>query len=288
MNNLPLIVVLDWDGTIAGNVEYQANKHFLNSLLKKRGYKAKDDGNKISKAFIPNQKLIRNGFSDFINNLTNIYNSNVYFFIYTASEATWANKEIKWVEESHNLKFQRPIFTRNDCLKDYNGIYRKSLNNIFPRIIRCINKNRLEKLTKYEKQKLFDNNILIIDNSLVFDDNQNKLLVCPDYNYTIFEDILEDFPLNSLKNVKINNYVSNLINNDKVYPIAKHNNINKELFEKYNWMSKKINSIIQQNKNYSNDKFFPYLTKLIIRNKITDFKPKIIKGLQTIINRKNI
>lgn len=286
MTELPLIVILDWDNTIAGNVEYQAGKHYLNSLLKKYNYNVKESINQIPKPFLPNQKLIRPGFSYFIETLSQFYNNNIYFFIYTASEPGWANKEIKWVEQSHKIQFQRPIFTRNDCKRDDNGIYNKSLINIFPRIIRTINRNRINKLSKQDKQDIFNRNILIIDNNDVYNDYRNKLLLCPDYNYTIFENIIEDLPDYALKNMHINNCVSNLINNNKVYPIVKYNNINRILYEKYSWMSKKINSIIMYNKKYLKDNFFPHLTKLIVKNNLSNFNPKIINSIQKIINTK--
>ena len=274
---LPLVVILDWDGTIAGNVEYQAAKHSISLLLKNNGFKI---NNKNSKAFYPSQKLIRKGFKDFIETLEQLYNNNIYFFIYTASDPIWAQKEISWVEKIYDIKFQRPLFTRKDCVRDNKGVYIKSLNRIFPRIIRSINKNMKNNLTKYQTDFIYDRNTLIIDNTMVYEDNLDKLLLCPDYNYTIFEDIMEDVPSKSLQNHRINLHVKNLINSDKVYFSENTKNMNKLLHQKHSWITSKIESIMQSNKKYTKDNFFPQLTSLIVKNKFTNFNPKIVNKLQ--------
>ena len=135
--DLPYIVILDWDGTIAGKVDYQSQRHAMYEQFKRYGLKIKKDA-KIPKAFLPTQHLIRPGFASFIHELTQYFHENVYFFVYTASEKNWAYKEIQWVEKAHGIKFQRPIFTRDECVTDVGGNHRKSIHHIFPRVIHSL------------------------------------------------------------------------------------------------------------------------------------------------------
>ena len=283
MNELPLIVILDWDGTIAGRVDYQSQKYALYQYYKKFGLKVKAD-NKVPKAFYPESHLIRPGFANFIYDLTNFYEGNIYFFIYTASERTWAYKEIQWVEKAHNLKFQRPIFTRDDCKTDKVGSYRKSVQHIFPRILKSIGKGQLP---RHQKEEILKSRIMIIDNNAVYDDFQDHLLVCPDYNYMVFENLLEDIPMSLLKHPQIVQYIYNLVNLGLLCPhFGNSKDINEEMFKKYDWLASKCKYINQENKSYVKDIFFKYLKKLIIQNNLKVFSPNVVKQLQQAVWKK--
>ena len=280
---LPYIVILDWDGTIAGRVDYQSQKHSMVQQFKKYGLKVKPDS-KIPKAFLSTQNLIRPGFANFIHELTQYFNENVYFFVYTASEKNWAYKEIQWVEKAHGVKFQRPIFTRDECVTDIGGNYRKSLNHIFPRIIRSL--GRHPAFTKTEKEEILENRILIIDNNAVYNDAESKLLICPDYNYTVFENLLEDIPVSYLKHPQVRNYILSLTNSGMLCPFFTSPDVNHIMFKKYEWLALKCRSITEANRVYIKDAFFPYLTKLVIKNNLKSFTKNVIKQLQEAVWKK--
>lgn len=282
-SELPFIVVLDWDGTIAGRVDYQSQKYALHQYYKKFGLKVKID-NKVPKAFYPESNLIRPYFSNFIYDLTEFYGGNIYFFIYTASERTWAYKEIQWVEKTHNIKFQRPIFTRDDCKTDKVGSYRKSIQHIFPRILRSIGKGHF---SKHQKEDILKNRLLIIDNNAVYNDFQNHLLVCPDYHYMVFENLLEEIPIASLKHPQVVQYIYNLVNMGLLCPyFGNKQDINEEMYKKYDWLATKCKHISRDNKIYSKDIFFKYLKKLIIQNNLKVFTPNVVKQLQQAVWKK--
>jgi len=277
MATLPYIVVLDWDGTIAGRVDFQSQKYSMAQNFKKFGLKVKADA-KVPKAFLPTQNLIRPGFANFITELTQYFNNNIYFFVYTASEKNWAYKEIQWVEKAHGFKFQRPIFTRDECVSDIGGNYRKSLESIFPRMIRSLGKNPA--FTKAEKEEIYENRVMIIDNNSVYNDASGKLLLCPDYNYTVFENLLEDIPVSYLKHPTVRNYILSLTNSGMLCPFFTSSDINHIMFKKYEWLALKCRSITEGNRIYLKDVFFPYLVKLIIKNNLKVFTPNVIKQLQ--------
>ena len=282
LGELPFIIVLDWDGTIAGRVDYQSQRFALHQYYKKYGLKFKgDSATKIPKAFYPDSYLIRPGFSKFIEDITNYYNGNVYFFIYTASERTWAYKEIQWVEKTHNLKFQRPIFTRDDCKTDASGSYRKSIHHIFPRMLRSIGKGHL---SKHDKEQIMQNKLLIIDNNTVYNDFQDHLLICPHYNYMVFENLLEEIPISFLKHPQVSQYIYNLVNLGLLCPFfGSKYDLNEQMFKKYEWLAIKCKAITEENKFYAKDTFFKYLKKIIIKNNLKVFSPNVIKQIQKAI-----
>ena len=282
-DKLPFIVILDWDNTIVGKVEYQSQKYSLEQHYKKFGLKVKKNS-KVPKAFNKDSKLVRPYFLNFITELTDYFQGNIYFFIYTASERKWANTEISWLEKSHGIKFQRPIFTRDDCIVDKSGSYRKSISNIFPRMLRSM---ALTKISKEQKTELLHQRLLIIDNNAVFNDMKEHLLICPDYNFMVFENLLEDIPLSYLQNPNIRQHILSLINMGLVCPFfGKNDDINQQMYKKYEWLAIKCKHISENNTYSIKDIFFKYLTGLIVKNNLKIFTPNVIKQLQTLVWKK--
>ena len=282
-DKLPFIVILDWDNTIVGKVDYQSQKYSLEQHYKKFGLKVKKNS-KIPKAFNKDSKLIRPYFLNFITELTDYFQGNIYFFIYTASERKWANTEISWLEKSHGIKFQRPIFTRDDCIVDKSGSYRKSISNIFPRMLRSMG---LTKISKEQKTEILHQRLLIIDNNAVFNDMKEHLLICPDYNFMVFENLLEDIPLSYLQNPNIRQHILSLINMGLICPFfGKNDDINQQMYKKYEWLAIKCKHISENNTYSIKDIFFKYLTGLIVKNNLKIFTPNVIKQLQTLVWKK--
>lgn len=276
MDGLPYIIILDWDGTIAGRVDYQSHRYSLQQYYKAKGIKLKPD-NTIPSAFNKESNLIRKGFVKFIEELKAHFNNNIYFFIYTASERGWANKEIVWVEKTHNIRFERPIFTRDDCV-NINGSYKKTITKIFPRILRSIGK---ASLSKSQKNHILAKQLLIIDNNAVYTDMQNHLLLCPHYDFMVFENIIDDIPEQHLKDPSVGGYIQSLITNGIICPFfGLRDDINQLMLDKYKWFATKCKEITIANKKYVKDNFFKCLKKLIIKNNIKSFSPSVIKQLQ--------
>ena len=282
-DKLPFIVILDWDNTIVGKVDYQSQKYSLEQHYKKFGLKVKKNS-KVPKAFNKDSKLVRPYFLNFITELTDYFQGNIYFFIYTASERKWANTEISWLEKSHGIKFQRPIFTRDDCIVEKSGSYRKSISNIFPRMLRSM---ALTKISKEQKTELLHQRLLIIDNNAVFNDMKEHLLICPDYNFMVFENLLEDIPLSYLQNPNIRQHILSLINMGLICPFfGKNDDINQQMYKKYEWLAIKCKHISENNAYSIKDIFFKYLTGLIVKNNLKIFTPNVIKQLQTLVWKK--
>jgi hypothetical protein len=280
---LPYIFVLDWDGTIVGKVDFQSHSFNVRNVLKKHGFKAKAPAEKIPKAFHGSSKLIRPSFATFVKTMQRFF-PEVYFFIYTASERQWALQEIHWVEQSLDIQFQRPIFTRDDCVMDGSGNYRKSLMRIYPRICRAITKQR--PLTQTEKEYILNHQLIVVDNNAVYTDKTDRLLLCPHYNYAVFEHLLELIPHEARDHPDIQQLIYSLVNQGAMCPVAKHDDDMHALSSTYLWLAARCKAVVDVNKAYLNDDFWKHLRKLIIQNELKRFTSSVIKQLQEAIWKK--
>ena len=285
MTDIPYVFVLDWDGTICGDVRFQAQYASVINMLK--SYKIKPNAQyNIPPAFGQHSKLIRPGFSEWMKALQEMYKE-VYFFIYTASEKTWAYQEITWVEKLHHIKFMRPIFTRDDCFTDSSNSTRKSLGKIFPRIITAISRERASQhkptLSMSQRKSILDSHLVIIDNNSVYNDRIDKLLLCPNYGYTVFENLLTLIPKDVRKEPFVQQLIYGLINTGFIckLPDEKEDGMS-ALTNQYSWLASKCKSLHDQNKVYLHDDFWKFLRKIIVTNKIYEYTPSVIKQLQDV------
>lgn len=268
MNNKK-IFILDLDGTIIGNCSYQADLYNLQNLQKKNNIKIINNNNMIS-SYKNNSKLIRPFFSYFYNKIKKYYPES-YIFIYTASDALWAKKEIEYIEKGNNIKFNRPFFTRDDCILSSNGEYKKTISKIIPKINRVIK----------DKNFNYKDNIIIIDNNNTFLDFNSNFLLCKTYDYVLFFDMWDCINSDYYKYNDINIFIINLINNNKIFKDSINDNTSdKKLEQIYKWKYKKIKKINKINNSASKDIFWKKITDLLISNSFTKFNKDTIYYLQ--------
>jgi hypothetical protein len=277
--SLPYVFILDWDGTIAGRVDFQVQQFLLHNALRKHGFKPIKQ-HPIPPAFFPNAKLIRPGFASFVKAMRKLY-PECYFFIYTASERTWAHQEIAWVEKTHQVEFARPIFTRNDCVVDSAGNFRKSVAKVFPRIIKAITKTTGRAFSAKERMAILEQHTLIIDNNAVYLDRPDKMLLCPDYHYAVFENLLHGVPADARAHPVVQQTILGLVNQGYLCPLTgSQEDAMRALARQYEWLAVKCKGITQENRVYETDAFWPYLKRLITQNELRSFSVPVIKQLQ--------
>lgn len=254
----PFIFILDLDGTIIGDCSYQILINSFENICKYNKIKT-NCKNILLDQYHTESKLIRPYFKYFIENMKKSNNQN-QFYIYTASEKSWANKEISLIENSNKIKFNRPIFTRDDCILDSFGIYKKSVEKIIPKI------QKNNKGIHINKK-----NILVIDNNKVFIDYTSNLITCPSYEYLCFYDLWDSINKEQIKNENIQNLISNLINTNKICKWNPYETCayNKEY--RYKWLYKKYKRLNKMNKKYESDLFWKKLTDGLLNNNITSF-----------------
>jgi hypothetical protein len=176
------------------------------------------------------------------------------------------------IEKNLDIEFDKPIFTRDDCIIDSKKEYKKVINKIIPKIKRNI-KDDIEDIK---------NNLLIIDNNDTFIDYKTNFLLCKSYDFIHYIDIWKNINNDYHKNSELTNYIIRLINNNKIH---KYVNINdKNLENIYKWKYKKYKKINKTNKKFIKDTFWKDLTDIIIDNKFKKFNKDTIYYLQKKLN----
>lgn len=274
----PYIFIIDLDGTIIGDCSYQCDLYNIIELIKKNNIKDLNKyktlcNNYLKDSYSNKSLLIRPHFITFINAMKKLYPS-CYFYIYTASEKKWANKEIAIIENNNNFKFDRPLFTRDNCIIDNHGNIKKSVAKILPLISKSI---------KIPNNYDISKRLLIIDNNPTFIDYTGNLIICPSYNYTKFYDLRESLPNYNHKCEDLKRYMDRLIKEQKISKIF--NKTTEGLEKLYKWLYKKCKRINKYNSKYNNDTFWKDLIALIKHYNITSYTPKIVAELQKSITR---
>lgn len=267
----PFVFILDLDGTIIGDCAYQVILYDIETVLKKNKVKQKTD-NILLNSYRPSSKLMRPYFKYFIKTIKQAY-PNSLFYVYTASEKAWANKEISLIEKTHKMKFNRPIFTRDDCIIDSFGQYRKSVKKILPKIIKG-----------NKKYDINPNKILTIDNNSVYIDYHENFLLCPSYDYVYFIDVWDKMRSEYLKVMEIHKIITNLIECNKACQYTHNVDDGKLLEQKHKWLYKKHKKLNMANKKYIGDKFWKKLTEALISQNITHIDKTVIRNLQQFID----
>ena len=290
MLSQPYVFVLDLDGTIIGDCSYQCDIYNIQEIIKKKLITNKQQMSKMQLGSITRQKslcdkslnecyascskLVRPFFGTFINKMKRLY-PNSFFFVYTASEKSWALKEIAIIEKQNKIKLNRPIFARDSCITDGSGNLHKSIKHILPDII---------KATKAPKNYDFKDTLLVIDNNPTFIDYKDNFLLCPTYNYVKFKNLWENIPLDYHKIDELKKFVGNLITSRKIY--SKHNVTNSAILERiYKWLYRKYKKINKYNSTFENDTFWKDLASTIEQNRIKMFNKKLVSALQKSIKK---
>ncbi len=269
MNN-ELIIIIDLDGTIIGNCYYQSEVYNIDNIHKKFNIKSISNNN-LNNSYKENSKLIRPYFTFFYKNIKKKY-PNSLFFIYTASDDKWAKKEITLIEKNFDIKFNRPILSRKDCILNSNNEYKKSFTKILPKI-----KKHIKNIND------INDNLLIIDNNNTFIDYHQNFIKCKSYNYIHFIDLWDSINKNFYKYNELNNYINYLINTNKIFKYYDKNN-EKKIEQYLKWKYKKYKKINKNNKKDNNDIFWKNITNIIINNNFDKFDKDTIYKINKFIS----
>ena len=196
------------------------------------------------------------------------YNPKSQFYVYTASETSWANTEISMLEKTNGIKLNRPIFSRKDCFLDSEGMYKKSITKILPQIQKN-NKNF----------KIGEKNILVIDNNHVFIDYLSNFILCPSYDYILFCNTWNKIKLQHLRNGEIANFIKRLIASNKTCQYFEEKECNRYQELKHKWYFKKYKKLNKHNKKYLKDSFWKTIADRIVSKQIVEFNKHTVRSL---------
>lgn len=267
----PLVILLDLDGTVLGDITPQVIVYeMLEECKKVHGCKV---GGKLPSHDLSTKLtsgVVRPNFDRFFNDITR---KGMEVFVYTASEKKWAEHIVKQIEKTYDLKFNRPIFTRNHCMfidKDY----KKSIRTVRTSIVRTLNK----KYHAHWTEDSLRDHVLIIDNRPVYSTTDLKYMVqCPTYTYAIPENIP------SIITPKVYDQFSKQVHGvlQKYYgsvmkPVDSYLEFEKQYYLMY---IPQLQSSLRQNASLQ-DKFFRRMRKLFVKRSFTLFDDKTIQYIQ--------
>ena len=269
---VPLAVVIDIDGTIIGEIMPQVIEWQLISQYRKefmRQYKTYlIDALRTS--------LIRPGLSDMIHGICADF-QNVEFFIYTASEHKWANLLVPCIEAAIGIELNRPIFTRNHMIiNPLTGVHQKSLAKVLPMI------NRAFKKKGYTMPLTLNQCIIIDNNSTLIPNESKRLVLCPTYKYTFYQDVLRFIPTQIVQENL--SHITQYLTDSDMFPSV-NKSINIELFYAHYYERLGRNMASRYKTNTAVDqlwlKVYKALHKYLSSNNRLTFKDNFIKNLNT-------
>lgn len=273
MNSSTTVILIDLDGTIIGDISQQIISFELWKGLKnscsKYTFDLADFRDKLKHG------MIRPGFDIFLKTIKNHF-GNLDVFVYTASEKSWAEFVVKQVETVLGFKFNRPIFSRDNCVQK-DREYKKSVSFVKKQMIRSINR-------KYRSQVTNVQSLLIIDNNNVYGSSDQKhLLLCPSYNYRIPENLACCMKQQCYEEnyQKVNNVLRKYIQ----MPLTPSKDF--MLFQKefYTYYIHFINAISKSNNVYLKDNFWSLLKDILVTEDIRVFNEKNIRLLNRHLRR---
>ena len=143
------------------------------------------------------------------------------FFIYSAGTKVWVEFIIKQIEIITKIKFNRPLFTRDDCLTDF----KKCINHIKPKIEKVMKRKYNIELIKYTPIIIYNNNINNIEKFIKNKINFQYYLGCLPiltipkniYNYKIVLGGAAHSVIYSKYNRELIKYTPIIIDNNDVY-----------------------------------------------------------------------
>lgn len=248
-----LVIVLDLDGTIIGDIRYQLQAYDLLKTIQKPARQL-DISSRLKNG------LVRPGFDKFVQDMKTY---NVELFVYTASEKTWALQIVGLIEKLYSFKFNRPIFTRNECT-NIQG------ENVLKKNLKCIKPMIIKSLKKKHPNINLNNRLMMIDNSNVFyPEDMDSVLKCKTYNFKFPEnlpsfidfDTFTKYRERILELIKMPHMPTNYHDFQRIFYIAYAN---------------LLNTVVHDNDKECIDRFWYNLASIMIQKNIRVFTPKVV------------
>lgn len=212
---LPLIFLFDMDHTIVGNCEWQVARYDLSRKLAQ-----KHDVNKLK--FELENGLLRPHFESCFKLIRTKY-PNAEIYVFTAAEKNWAHVMITSIEKMLGIQFNRPIFSRENCVNE-DGILKKHIGKLAPAIYRKLKTSyKLSHISQLKKQ------IILVDNNMVIGPHDSHRFVqCNSYVYAVPCDVFAAIP-STIMESNINNVLTVL----RRYPLFSKLALSTDIFKLY-------------------------------------------------------
>ena len=157
-NDLPVIFIFDLDETLIGRtvqpLGYETLMRFIYDGCKHKrlnGVECKIDTNVWTDKMLPNG-FIRPHLKESLHQIKKLYPT-AEFFIYSLGIKSYVQNIVKYLEKKLEIKFNRPLFTRDDISLKSDYSYLKDINGYFDTIFKSLSyKYPKCKDSKYQQQ----------------------------------------------------------------------------------------------------------------------------------------
>lgn len=262
-SSAPRILLLDMDGTMIGKITPQVCEYEI--LLATEPKRLKNMRADLVERL--RTGIIRPYLFDLCDLVKTGELTNVEIFVYTASESRWAHFLIPCIEEALHFRFNRPFFTRDNCVV-VNMEYKKAFDIVAPIILRKLRKKYTGIL--FKTSDVINNTMLVDNNPTVLlkpSMDSKRTLKCPTYNFAYHYDVFCRIPVSVLHEL-FKSFISILAMNE-IFPDLPPSDIedvhhflllyNQRLYEntKYSW---------KEQKNTGKDRLFRVLINALRHN----------------------
>lgn len=261
----PLVILLDIDGTVVGDVSHQVAMFDIINTLKHKRIRVAYGPKEVQDA-LGFGGLIRPNFKCFI---IELQSHGIEFFVYTAAEKVWAEYIVKNIEAAMNIKFNRPLFTRSHCISINNQIM-KSIKSVTPMIAKTL------RAKNYDVSNLEDK-IIAIDNNPVFIERDYQIL-CDTYSLIVPVNIPAFIPRH-LFDSHTKDIVTAICQH---YPYAIKPTTNWFKFQRQYYMMyvQLIGDMLRIKQSTLYDPLFKLLRHIILQRNPSVFSPELVKYMQ--------
>lgn len=278
---LPLVIFLDIDGTIIGDIlpqvcEWEILETFDRSKL---------SSFKQSLIEMLQCGLLRENLSDFLTIMKKSH-EHAEFFIYTASDTKWAQFLVPCIEKAIGFQFNRPIFSRKHCISKTNE-YRKSLNSVLPLVTR-----RLSPRYKMMNTKAMRNRVAIVDNNNVLVNGEmHRCIKCPTYEFTYHYDVLAKIGVRLLSKHYVE--ISHILGRHQLFPETSEQHNSHMSFSSFrikyfeSLYAAVLASAKQNKKTKQQDKYWIDLLNTIQTARLESFKENAVYALNRALQKKH-
>ena len=267
----PFCYFLDIDGTMIGDVSPQVYEWDIVTKYdpSKLPQLKKNICSQLSSG------LLRKGLSTFLDFLRSRHGQDgCEFFVYTASDTKWANFIVPCIETVIGQKFNRPLFTRPNCIRANGGEFKKSLVHISPAVIRKLRpKYGSDNMDAMNVMDVMGRFVLVDNNRVLNKSEEGRLILCPTYGYVDLYDILRLVPEDILQLNFIE--IASILQSHGLFPemaestrVALPFQVFKAIY--YSTIGKQIKENIKQELFISEDAFWTRLGNILHAHKDTN------------------
>lgn len=211
-NALPVIFLLDMDATMIGasdNLEMVINlvTFMKNTCLAKKTMMDKCPRIPTYTELAP-PEFFRPGLKEMLKGIESLY-ENAEVFVYSAGTKDYVHQMVNAIEKNTGFHFNRPLFTRDECIVTENNNWGKSVLVNSDAILKPLTK-KYPYLKKVPAQYILDNRVIFVDDYDFVWDIKSKWVQCPGYKYSPAIDYLSYVDKDLLTNQAIKDYLKTM------------------------------------------------------------------------------